>query len=370
MTFEVQQLLQECTEALRSHAFLRAFELADSVEAIQPGLADVPFMRARIYSELARLDAADSLYRAALDIRPDYPGAWHNLGNTAFRMQRYSDAIRYYRRELDLHDDALPWRGIGRAYVELGKTDSAMAAFDRAIDENPGFAEAHFSRSLLLDDLGDLEGALASVNDALATDSANPEYLYYAATYLVRLGRLDEALDPLLRVIDEWPWHQGAHYNVAQTLARLGRTEEAVAFQDRAERLRQLQAQISHHENTVRVQPTNANAHAGLGTLLRLAGRYNDATHAYQVALVLDPDNLEYRNNLAVVYLLRADTTAAIRMFEQIVDVDSTQLPAWINLGSLYAMSGNEPGARMAWEQALVLDPGNDLAESSLQRLE
>src|SRR5690606_660387 len=94
-----QRYLYLGTEALQQHAFDRALAYADSADARAPGLADVPFLRGRIYAELARLDLAEQAYREALSIRPHYPGGWNNLGNTAYRQQKYSEAIRYYRRE-------------------------------------------------------------------------------------------------------------------------------------------------------------------------------------------------------------------------------------------------------------------------------
>ncbi len=368
MSPAVQRLLVQGTEALQQHAFVRAFAFADSAEARAPGLADVPFLRGRIYAELARLDEAEAAYRQALAIRPTYPGAWHNLGNTAYRQQKYSEAVGYYQRELAAHPDPRPWRGIAQAYVELGKTDSARYAFEQALALDSTFAQAHFGLALLLDDLGDTEGALYEAQRAAAHEPDSPEYQYHVGAYLVRLGRPAEALDRLQGVIEQWPWHQGAHYNMAQALMRLGRTEEAQGIQERAEGLRKLQAQISHHENTARVQPTDPYAHAGLGSLLRRAGRYNDAMHAYQVALYLNPENLEFRNNVAVLHLLQHDTTAAIQTFEQIVRADSAYAHAWLNLGSLYAMSGEPEKARAAWRTVLRIEPGNELARRSLAR--
>ncbi len=365
----VQRLLYRATEALQQHAFEDAFALVDSAAAQAPGLADVPFLRGRIYAELARLDEAEAAYRQALDLRPTYPGAWNNLGNTAHRQQRYSEAISYYQRELAAHPDPRPWRGMGQSYVELGKTDSARYAFERALALDSTFAQAHFGLALLLEDLGDADGALSAARRAAAHEPGNPEYAYYVGAYLVQQGRQEEALGYLQSVIEAWPWHQGAHYNLGQALMRLGRTEEARAFQERAETLRTLQAQISHHENTARVQPTDPYAHAGLASLLRRAGRYNDAMHAYQVALFLDPANLDFRNNVAVLYLLQRDTTAAIRTFEQIVRADSTHAHAWLNLGSLYALSSQPEKARTAWRTALRFDPTNELAHRSLAKL-
>ena len=365
----VQRLLQEGDEALKRHDFERAFALADSAAVRAPGLADIPFFRGRIYTELAQSHEADAAYRKALAIRPTYPGGWNNLGNTAFRQQKYSEAIQYFRREFSAHPDARPWRGIARAFVELGMADSAQYAFKRALSIDHTLAPAHFGLALLLEDLGDLNGALEAVQQALTHEPASLEYRYYVGSYLVKLGRPEEALDPLREVIERWPWHHGAHYNMGQALVRLGNREGAQRFQERAEALRGLQAQISNHENSVRTHPTDPFAHAGLGSLFRRAGRYNDAMHAYEVALYLDPQNLEFRNNVAVLHLLRNDTTAALQTFEQMVQADTTNAHAWLNLGSLYAMSGEPEKARAAWRAALRFDPDNDLARRSLASL-
>lgn len=364
-----ERMLYQSTQALQSHAFVQALALVDSAEARAPGLADVPFLRGRIYAELVRLKEAEAEYRKALALRPNYPGAWNNLGNTAFRDQRYSEAIQLYHRELAANPDPRPWRGIARAYVELGKTDSARFAFERALALDETYAEAHFGQALLLDDLGDAEGALKAAREALSYDPDNLEYQYHVGAYLVKLGRPGEALALLESVAEAWPWHQGTHYNLAQALMRLGRTDEAEAMQERAEQLRDLQAQISHLENTARVQHRDPFAHAALGSMLRRVGRYNDAMHAYMVSLYLDPSNLEVYNNVAVLHLLRQDTTAAIHAFEQIVQVDATNPHAWLNLGSLYALSDQLDGAKYAWEKVLEYDPGNEVASRYLASL-
>ena len=365
----VQRFLQEGDEALKRHDYERAFALADSASAHAPDLADIPFLRGRIYTELAQSDEAEAAYREALAIRPAYPGGWNNLGNTAFRQQQYTEAIAYFRRELAAHPDARPWRGMARAFVELGMPDSAQYAFNRALSIDPTMDQAHFGLALLLEDLGNLDGALAAAQQALMHGPESLEYRYYVGSYLVRLGRPEEALRHLRAVVDRWPWHQGAHYNMGQALVRLGQRDEARQFQERAEALRGLQAQISNHETSVRTHPTDPFAHAGLGSLLRRAGQYSDAMQAYRVALFLHPNNLEFRNNVAVLHLLQNDTAAAIQTFEQIVRADSSYAHAWFNLGSLYAMSNQPEQARAAWRRVLQLDPTNDGVRRAIERL-
>ena len=364
-----RHFIQLSSEALERNDFAQAFAFTDSVAALAPELADIPFLRGRIYAGLYRLDKADSAYRAALAIRPSYPGVWNNLGNTASLRQEYGKSVGYYRRELEIAPDPRPWLGIARAYIELGRTDSAHYAFEQALALDSTFAQAHFGMALLLDDLGEFEGGLYSARRALAHAPDNHEYRYHAASFLIKLGRWDEALAPLEAVAQEWPWHQGAHYNMAQVLMRLGYTEEAQAIQEYAEELRALQAEITNQTTASRTYAEDPYAHARLGTLLRQARRYDEAMQAYSVALYLDPDNLSFRNNVAVLHLLQGDTLSAIRSFRTMVQADTTNAHALINLGSLYALSGDPENARRAWEAALRIEPDNRMARSSLASL-
>ena len=91
--------------------------------------------------------------------------------------------------------------------------------------------------------------------------------------------------------------------------------------------------------------------------------------HAYKVAVYLEPNNLEFRNNIAVLHLLQHDTTSAIYTFERMVQVDSANVTSWFNLGSLYAMSNNMEQARQAWTTAARLDPQNEAVQRALSRL-
>lgn len=357
------------SEALERNDFAQAFAFTDSVAALAPELADISFLRGRIYAGLHRPDQADSAYRVALSIRPAYPGVWNNLGNTAWLRQEYGKSVGYYRRELEIAPDPRPWLGIARAYIELGKADSARYAFGQALALDSTFAQAHFGVALLLDDFGDFEGALRSARRALRHAPDNHEYRYHAASFLVKLGRWEEALAPLEAVAREWPWHQGAHYNMAQVLMRLGYAEEAEEVQRYAEELRALQAEITNLTTASQTYAEDPYAHARLGASLRKARRYDQAMQAYSVALYLAPGNLDFRNNVAVLHLLQGDTLSAIRSFQTMVQADTTNAHALINLGSLYALSGDPENARRAWEAALRIEPDNRMARSSLASL-
>ena len=365
-----RDLLIQSEEALRQHAFDAALAYADSAEARIPDGADVPFLRGRVYSEMARLPEADSAYRRALALRPDYAGAWNNLGNNAARQQRYREAIALYHKELEREPAPVPWRGIGMAYVELGVADSAQYAFNQALATDTSYALAHQDLAQLYDDDGQFEQALHHAQRALALDPENNTARYLTGALLAKMGRNEEALPYLEAVTEGWPWHSASHYNLGQALARLGRPEEAQEHLDRAEALRALQAKITLRERAVRSLPEDPYTHAALASLLRQAGRYNDAMHAYQVALSLQPGDTDFMNNIAVLHLLRGENAEAIQWFERIVQQDATLVDAWLNLGIVYAKSGQEADARRAWETVLRQQPGHPAAEAYLARLD
>jgi Tfp pilus assembly protein PilF len=88
------------------------------------------------------------------------------------------------------------------------------------------------------------------------------------------------------------------------------------------------------------------------------------------VALSLDPGNLEFQNNLASLYFLQKDTTAAIQTYHRILEQDPEMVEAWVNMGVLYALSGHKASARQAWERALTYRPGDPKIQGFLARLE
>lgn len=365
-------LLLQGTEALRQHDFRTAQAIADSALKQAPDGSDKAnayFFRARVLSEVGLLKEADADYHRVLEQAPDYRGVWNNLGNNTYRQQAYHRAIAYYQMELAAHPAPIPLRGMGRAYVELGLVDSARYAFEQAIVLDSLYSPAYFNLALLLDDEGHREGALQNAQKALSLDSGNLDYQYLVGSYLVRMGRSAAARGYLQAVVEARPWHPGALYNLGQALVLLGNRDEAQKYLDQAEVVRAQQAKIDHLENTVRALPDDPLSQASLGFALRLAGRYNDAMRAYQVALHLDPVNVELLNNTASLCLIRGDTTLAIDYFRTILQIQPSFVGAWLNLGSVYAMLNDPEAARQAWQMALRYEPNHPIAKAYLAKI-
>ena len=365
----VRRLLIEGTDALKRLEFDRALVLADSAAKRTPNNADLHFLRGRIYSELVCWDDAEASYRKTLDLLPDYRGVWNNLGNNEYRKRAYNKAITCYKKELEHNQAAIPWTGMGRTYIQLGKNDSARYAFEQAIVLDSTYAPAYFNMALLEDKEGNPETAFERVSRALSLAPDNLDYRYQVGAILVKMARSEEALQYLEPVAEARPWHHATYYNLGQAYIRLGWEEKAQEYMERAESLRAQDAEISHLENSVVTTPWSFGNHAALGVALRRAGRYNDAMHAYMIGLHLDPQNPEIMNNLASLCLLRGDTTLAINYYRTVLMNDPFSIDVWLNLGVVYALSEDIEQAEAAWRKVLRISPDNQRAITYLKKV-
>ena len=357
------------TEALERYEFGAAIAFADSAERYTPELPDASFLKGRIFSELEDFESAASAYELTIQRDPEYRGVWHNLGNNAYRMHEYEEAIQFYKKEIAQQSAPVPWRGIGRAYVELGHVDSARWAFEEAIQLDSLYAPAYFNLALLLEDEGGFEEALEASEAAWRLSPLDTDFRYLMASLLVSNQEFEQAIPHLQAVTKERPWHHASHYNLGQALVRAGDRESGQEYLQKAEDLRAQDAQIKQLLNSSMTSGANPLAQAALGSALRKVGRYQDAMRAYKMASFLDPSNLEIQTNLANLYLLQGDTLATIQEYQSILQKDPSFTGVWVNLGIVYAISGQKEYARRAWQEALRIEPENTVAQSYLSRL-
>lgn len=363
------RFLLQGSDALKQHNFIQALSFADSAAKYAVEKADIHFFKGRVYSELGRFKEAEQAYLKALEATPGYRGVWNNLGNNAYRQQNFSQAIDYYTHEVAQNKAPIPLRAVGRAFVELGKTDSARTFFKKAIDLNINYAAAYFNLAQLEEDEGNFKQAIQYAGRAYGIEPDNLEYRYLYSTLLVQMDKGSEAILNLRKIVEKWPWHHGAHYNLGRALIKAGQKTEGENYLEQAEQVRAAQAKIDHLENTVRALPDDPYSYAALAFALRKAGRYNDAMHSYKVALYLEPENFDIWNNVANLYLLQGDTITALVTYNYIVEKNPMLTDIWLNMGVVYALSNQKEKARSAWEQVLTYKSNNISALKYLKKL-
>jgi TolB-like protein len=105
----------------------------------------------------------------------------------------------------------------------------AETQFQRAIQLNPNYADAHFFYSDFLISMRRSEEALAEVERALELDPLNFFFQCFFGWHLVYLGRYDDAIAQLRKTISKEPNFPAAHLGLWGAFHRKGMYEEALA---------------------------------------------------------------------------------------------------------------------------------------------
>jgi len=223
---------------------------------------------------------------------------------TAIRHQqaaRHVEAEALYRAVLaDDPNDSHASYLYGLLQLGTGRTAAAVDSLGRAASLRPSHLATRIGlgRALLAE--GQLEGALAHADAALAQDPANAQALFLRGTALSTLGRPRIAVGVLRAAIAEDPANAAAQLNLGNALADLDQLEAAEAAIRRA----------------IALDPGLVEAHVSLGFILTSRGQLEAAIAACEAALKLQPGLAQAHWNLAVAALLAGDFSRGFAEYE------------------------------------------------------
>ena len=151
----VNALIQEMNGLYLQGRFNEALALAEEAESREGGNADFLNAAAICAISAGEHELAESLLRRALDIKPDVPEAYNNLGLVLTELKYFNEAETCYRQALFLKSDyAYGYNNLGELFRKLMRYDEAESCFRQALTINLDYPEAHQNLSMLLNTLG------------------------------------------------------------------------------------------------------------------------------------------------------------------------------------------------------------------------
>jgi Flp pilus assembly protein TadD len=201
---------------------------------------------------------------------------------------------------------------------------------------------------------------------------------------LTRSGKPTEAVQPLERAIALDPDHTAAHYALARLLQRSGKTEEARAHMERAragdeKNRRVMMARslvnegadhlragrtveaVSSLRRAVELDPDNANARHNLGVALLASGAFQDALREFDAALGADSRRADTLYYAGRTWLALGNAQRALLMLVKATELKPNDAWAWNALAVAHLGADDSERATAALQQALSIDPGNEL---------
>jgi tetratricopeptide (TPR) repeat protein len=241
--------------------------LADSIVTLG-SVADAHQPWALAHFELARTlgmarqgDAAIAALRRAVQLKPDLPDAWRELGDhltaigesaeadNAYRQHikfstrdprlleaalalsenRIAVAERLLRDHLKQHPtDVAAIRMFAEVAARLGRYADAQNLLERCLELAPGFAAARHNFAVVLHRQNQSARALIELDRLLSDDPRHPAYRNLRAAVLSRLGDYAEAIKAYADVLEQYPNNAKVWMSYGHALKTAGEQQQAI----------------------------------------------------------------------------------------------------------------------------------------------
>jgi len=135
-------------------------------------------------------------------------------------------------------------------------------------------------------------------------------------------------------------------------------------------RLGELSLAVQHLDKALEFDPDNVQARYLLALIYSTRKEYDRAAQEYEAILnsfvEAEPRNSEIYGYLAQLYYSQKQYDKAIKQFEIVLSLEPQNAEVMFLLGALYLEKGDETGAVDLLEKTLILEPGHDAALNSL----
>ena len=203
----------------------------------------------------SNLDAQASLLVAEVMAEPDPPAEAISISATlAFERRDLQSALTYCDLLLTkTPDDGHALLLKGRVLSDLGDQQGALQMLAQAVDVEPGLAAAHYNLGWVRERVGDISGAITAYQSAVTLQDPYPVAWNNLGLAFERAGEAAAAADAFQNAIDQFPAFSMANNN--------------------------------------------------LGALRAAGGEFHAAAQAYGTALSANPDNIDAATNQGVALL-------------------------------------------------------------------
>ncbi len=316
------------------------------------------------HHQAGRLEDAERLYRAIINVVPDHPDANHNLGVLAVQCGEPEAGLPNLKKALEsVPEQALYWFSYIDALIKAGQLQDARQVLQKgrqlglkgkSVDELQRLLDAPSEKEIDALFQAFEKGDFAVV-ERLASEMTRkfPDFpLGWKAlgVSLQSMARTMDALIPMQRAVQSAPRDAQAHSNLGNVMRHLGRLDEAESSCRRA----------------IALKPDLDQAHNNLGNVFRDLGRLAEAQACYMKAISINPDLAEAHGNLgAILYYLNRYNEAEKSLL-RCIEIKPDCSDALLDLGNVIRDLGRFEEAEALHRRSLAFNPGRFECHSSL----
>ena len=321
------------------------------------------------YFDERQYKASVHKFKEAINIDPIYTDAHYGLGRASIAqgdLEAAEDAVKTALRLAENNHpdsqkllDAIECYHSGRGAVINKQFNEAITKFQKSINLEPFFIDAHYELGRLHLRLSNLQEAKGVVEEALKLADDYPPIqrlsnaikLYNAGLNFLNGRRYNDAIGKFKQTIYKQQAFTEAHYSLG-----------CAYFQSGA-----LEAAEQSGKDTLELNTDHQSARALLDDIKKVYytqgldcitySMYADAIEPLQKACALDPNDQEVWANLGRAYYLIDEYVNAASCYRKVTDLDPKDKNAYSNLGNAYFRMEAYADAIEPLQKACKLNP-------------
>ena len=347
------------------------------------------------YHEQMRTGAAErvAIFKAQLA---------YDQATQAFNVGRFEKAYRQILGAIQQNPDTPGYYLLqGRILMETHRLERAIHAFEKAIELEPRFANAHYYSGIVYQRWSDDERAYEHYLRAHELDSSSVQYLLAAAEVLVALQQYDDAMVLVESKLDYYEHNaamrqllgqitmlQGDALGAAKQFAeaRLLNPDDEMLLDELAhaqyaaglygecyKSVKQLQRKSKIDDPALikltRVQSTNPEVWLGLGSLAWELGDFRRTALCGARLIALAPQRYEGYMLKGIFERHNGNIQQATALLREAASLAPSEALPYLVLGRTLEEAGDIQGALGAYTEALKVEPNNADAQALFKSL-
>ena len=199
------EALQRLGTSLVQQGNLRAgLEKLLEAAKLDPANSAIHHELALAYRDLGEFQLSLNHFKKALELRPEFPQAWNNMGTVYLLHRQWDLAINCFQMavgDILYRTPHFAYNNLGLAYIKKEQYQKAIASFHKALKSAPSYSPARTNLGLALERMNRWEEAIDAYKNAISVDPEYPASHFHLGRLYMRLNRNSEAAEELHQTI-------------------------------------------------------------------------------------------------------------------------------------------------------------------------
>lgn len=278
-----------------------------------------------------------------------------NLGMAFYRTQMYDEAMREYRRIIEIKPDHYEARFyLGLIHFRKGEYAESATEFLEAIAIEPKKAAAYNNLGLSLELMGEREDASRQYRKAIELSPEQSISRVNLAYLLCAEGDYSSAQDQIDRSSQDASRPLLTEFLSGLIAFKNGDIEQALKFWGSIE---------NSNKNNYALQNN-------LGAIMQSRGQDEDAERFYNAALKAKPNDRAVMRNLLELYYKNGMAEKSVEILNKMAELEIMDPQDMARLANLYLKQGQRDLAAKWWKRTLEVDPDNQVVRRNLSLMD